>query len=169
VVFDESVFPFSSPPTTTLDPDPSSLFPTNMVVQPPFRGLLHVLLHRGPCRVPVPPPRPPVIPRVRRPSALPRPLRLARIRGPRPLVLPRPLRLPWIRRRRPLVLPRHLLRGSLRRYGCTSVVRGRRRHLRSLLHRGHRHHRRSPCQPVSHRRSTTRRFFTDTRGMFTRW
>jgi hypothetical protein len=30
------VFPFSSPPTTTPDPDPSSLFPTDTVVQPPF-------------------------------------------------------------------------------------------------------------------------------------
>jgi hypothetical protein len=35
VVFDESVFPFSTP-TSTPAPDPSSLFPTDTVVQPPF-------------------------------------------------------------------------------------------------------------------------------------
>jgi hypothetical protein len=66
------------------------------------------------------------------------------------------------------VLPRHLLRGTQRRYGCTSAGRGR-RHSRSLLCRGHRHHHLSPRRPVTHRRSTTRHFFTDTRGMFTRW
>jgi hypothetical protein len=36
VVFDESVFPFSNTSTTTPVPDPSSLFPADMVVQPPF-------------------------------------------------------------------------------------------------------------------------------------
>jgi hypothetical protein len=35
VVFDESVFPFSSAPTTPSVPDPS-LFPADTVVQPPF-------------------------------------------------------------------------------------------------------------------------------------
>jgi hypothetical protein len=32
VVFDESVFPFSSTPTTTPVPDPSSPFPSDTVV-----------------------------------------------------------------------------------------------------------------------------------------
>jgi hypothetical protein len=36
VVFDESIFPFSSTPTTTPVPNPSSIFPTDTVVQPLF-------------------------------------------------------------------------------------------------------------------------------------
>jgi hypothetical protein len=98
----------------------------------------------------------------------PRPLRLVQTRGPRPPILPRG----GHAGRRRLVLPRlrhrHLRHGLPRRYGCTSAGRGRHRS-RSRLHRGHRHHRRSPRRPVVHRRSTTRRFFTDTRGIFTRW
>jgi hypothetical protein len=149
--------PAHPPPLLILIPPPC--FPLTRWSSHLFRGLLQVLLPRATYRDPVPAPRSPVLQRARdrRPSAL-----------PRPLVLPRPLRSTRLRRRRPLVLPRHL-HGSLCRYTCTSAVRDRRRHSRSLLHRGLRHHRRSPYLLVLHRRSTTRRCFTGTRGMFTRW
>jgi hypothetical protein len=165
VVFDESVFPFSSPPTTAPDPDPSSLFSTDTVVQPPFlwspAGTASPSSLTGSC------PGSQACPGPSSSGAAPT-SPLGTDPGTSSPTLPWPLRSPRIRRRRPLVLPRPLLRGSLHRYRCTSAGRGR-RHSRSLLHRGHRHHRRNPHWPVSHRRSTTRRFFTDTRGMFTRW
>jgi hypothetical protein len=161
VVFVTPSFPSLAHPPPLLFLIPPPYFPLIRWSSYLFRGLLQVLLRRASCRAPVPAPRPV---RARRPLTLPRPLRLAQTRGPRPPILPQGGRAG----RRRLVLPRHLLRGSLRRYGCTSAGRGR-RHSRSLLHRRHRHHRRSPRRPVWHRRSTTRCFFTDTRAMFTRW
>jgi hypothetical protein len=88
------------PPLLILIPPPC--FPLTRWSSHLFHGLLQVLLHRAPCRVPVPAPEPVW---ARRPLALPRPLLLARILGPRFPFLPWPLRSPWIRRRRPLVLP----------------------------------------------------------------
>jgi hypothetical protein len=167
VVFDESVFPFSSTPTTTPVPDPSSLFPADTVVQPPFpwspAGTASPRSLPGTC------PSSPAGPGPSSPGAAPTspdgadpgPSFPDTSRGDRA-----DRRAPVLPRHLPL--PRHLLRGSLRQYGCASAGRGR-RHSRSILRQGHQHHRRSPRRPVTHRRSTTRHFFTDTRGMFTRW
>jgi hypothetical protein len=156
VVFDESVFPFSSPPITTPAPDPSSLFPTDPVVQPPFpwspAGTASPTSLPGSC------PRSPPGPGSSSSSAAPASPIGPDLEPSLPGAAPAP----------PLDVASALLRGSLRRSGCTSVVRGRRLPSRFPLRRGHRHHRRSPRRPVSHRRSTTRRCFTDTRGMFTR-
>jgi hypothetical protein len=137
VVFDESVFPFSTTPTTTHVPDPSSLFPADTLP--------------GTC------PGSPAGPGPSSSGAAP----ISPSGADPGTSLPDTA--PGGRR---LVLPWHLLRGTQRRYGYTSAGRGR-RHSRSLLRRGHRHHHLSPCRPVTHRRSTTRRFFIDTRGMFT--
>jgi hypothetical protein len=155
VVFDESVFPFSTTPTTTHVPDPSSLFPADTVVQPPFpwspAGTASPRSLPGTC------PGSPAGPGPSSSGAAP----ISPSGADPGTSLPDTA--PGGRR---LVLPWHLLRGTQRRYGYTSAGRGR-RHSRSLLRRGHRHHHLSPCRPVTHRRSTTRRFFIDTRGMFT--
>jgi hypothetical protein len=128
-------------------------------------GLLQVPLHRAPRRPPVPAtlrvraPRPPVRPRL---------LPLVPTRGLRPPFRPQGGRAGCRRRILPRHPPRRLRRGSPRRYGFTSAGCGHRRSL-SLLHQGHRHHRHCLRRSVAPRRSTTRRCFTDTRGMFTRW
>jgi hypothetical protein len=130
-----------------------------------FRGLLQVPPRRVLRRPPVPAPL-----RVRapRPPARPRLIQWVQPRGLRPPLLPRGGRAGYRRRILSRHLPRRLRRGSPRRYGYTSAGRGHRRSW-SLLHRGHRHHRHCLRRPVVSRRSTTRRYFTDTRGMFTRW
>jgi hypothetical protein len=177
VVFDESVFPFSTTtaPTTTPDLDMFSLFPTDTVDQPLL--LWSPAGTAPPGSLPGSCTRPPVTPlalrparvRGRRPSVLPWPLRSTRFRGRRPPVLPRPLRSTRVRGRR---LP-HLLRVSPSRCASTSAVCGLlrclRHHRRPLLRRRRQHHRHSPRLPVSCRRCTTHRSFTDTRGMFTLW
>jgi hypothetical protein len=76
------------------------------------------------------------------------------------------------------------LRASPSRYLCTSAGPGLRRHLRHRkwplvrrghhqwrlpLRRGHRRPRRGLRPPVSRHRCNTRRYFTDTRAMFTLW
>jgi hypothetical protein len=157
-------FPFLAPPPLRyLTHHPC--FPLTRWSSHLFRGLLQVPLRRVPGRPPVPDPQQV---RARRPRARPRPLRLVQTRGLRPPLLPRGGRVGRRRRIPSRHLPRHLRRGSPRRYECTSAGRGRRRS-RSLLHRGHRHHRRCLRRLVVPRRSTTRRCCTDTRGMFTRW
>jgi hypothetical protein len=129
------------------------------LLQVPPRRVLSQPSVPAPLRVRAP--RPPVRPRL---------LQLVQTRGLRPPLLPRGGRAGRRRRTPSRHLPRQLRRGLPRRYGYTSAGRGHRRSwFRSLLRREHRHHRHCLRRPVVSRRSTTRRFFTDTRGMFTRW
>jgi hypothetical protein len=164
----------SPPPPHPLPPltlTCSLCFPLTLWSSHLCRGLLQVLLHRDPCRARVPARRLLVTPLAlrpariwgRRPPVLPRPLRSTRFRGRHPPVLPRPLRSTRVRGCR---LP-HLLRVSPSRarlpVTCAACS------ARPLLRRRRRHHRHSPRLPVSCRRCTTHRSFTDTHGMFTLW
>jgi hypothetical protein len=76
--------PAHPPPLQFLIPPP--FFPLTRWSSHLFRGLLHVLFRRAPCRLPVLTPR---MVWARRPLAWPRPLRLAQLRGPRSSILPR--------------------------------------------------------------------------------
>ena len=60
-------------------------------------------------------------------------------------------------------------RRCLRRHRWPPLRRGHLRHRQRPLRQRHRHRRRGPQLPVSRRRCTTHRFFTDTRVMFTLW
>jgi len=169
VVFDESVFPFSttSPPPSTPDLDLFSLFPTDTVDQPPL-----TLCPAGttpPC--PSPARRPPV-----RPLTL-RPARVQRRRTPVLLLALRPARV-----RRPRL--QHLLRVSHSRCVSTTAECGRLRciwsrprhhrrrlghHRWPLLRRRHLRRHLRPRLPVSRSGCTTRLSCTVSRVMFTLW
>jgi hypothetical protein len=188
VVFDESVFPFSTTttPTTTPDLDLFSLFSTDTVVQPPLSwspagtalpSSLPRSCPRSPTASAAPGPAPCPGPGASSSGAAPAPsldegpgaspsgaaLAPTLDEGPGASASGASPAPPLDQR--PLVL-----RGSSSRCACTSAVRGRlhclSHHRRSLLRRGHRHHHRSPRLPVSCRLCTTHRS-TDTRGMFT--
>jgi hypothetical protein len=182
VVFDEYVFPFSASSTTPPDPDldPFSLFPTDTVVQPPFPWSLAGTT--SPPSLPDSCPRSPTArgsvgpgqsssgaapasPRDEGPGAsssgaAPAPSLDAGSAPSSSGAAPAP----------PLgaVLGHAPPTWFAEPVRCTSAIRGRPHRSRPLLHRGLRHHRHSPRLPASYHRSTTRRFFSDTRGMFTR-
>jgi hypothetical protein len=192
VVFDESVFPYSStttPPSSNPDLDLFTLFPTNAVVEPPILPLSAGTRSPpdGPTPDPVPCPGPVVSP-----LCGPR-LRSPRLRG---------------RRYRPLRPSSPSRCGSTSASPCCPCRRPRDRHRRSLRHaspsrcastsagcrhrvsppppssppvtsppaappvaqsrQGHLHLRRGHPRHVSRRRCTTHRSFTATRGTSTR-
>jgi hypothetical protein len=178
VVFDESVFPYSTttPPSSDPDLDLFTLCPTDVVVKPPTIPLSASTRSPpvGPTPGPVPCPGPVVSPmvvsplrgpRLRSPPGRAEVVGLHRLRG---------------RRYRPL-RPASPSRCASTSAGCHrrgSHLHRRRPHRRPLLRRhrrwpslrqGHLHLCRGHPQHVSRRRCTTHRSFTATCGTSTRW
>ena len=200
-MFDESVFPFSTTttPTSTPDLDQSSMFPTNLVVEPPLpvfpAGTAPPWPLTGLC------PSSLVACHILGPvhysglAGSPSRLAPAHVTGPRSAT---PTPAPPTRFAQPVCVyqrrahhagPGPATPAPPTRFAQLVRIYHRRTRLAPLppsapvapsspghlchrwhpLRRRHRHRRQDPILPVLRRRCTTHRFFTDTRVMFTLW